>query len=75
MDPAIPPGCRRSMVLNMLGGRHGDAPGEEGGAGGDGVRAHPPRQAMADVDNTRSTTTVEQVQEWCTPAPRSRSAR
>ena len=27
-----------------------------------------PGQATADVDNTRSTTTVEQVREWCTRA-------
>ena len=69
MDPAIPLQVRRSMVLNMLGGRHGDAPGEEGSAPGVMVFVHTrPGQAMVDVDNTLSTTTVEQVQEWCTRA-------
>ena len=69
MDPAIPLQVRRSMVLGMLGGRHGDAPGEEGSAPGVMVFVHTrPGQAMVDVDNTRSTTTVEQVQEWCTRA-------
>ena len=48
------------MVLGMLGGRHGDAPGEEGSAPGVMVFVHTrPGQATADVDNTRSTTTVE----------------
>ncbi|MCB8955714.1 MAG: hypothetical protein H6529_04465 [Nocardioides sp.] len=30
LDDTIPLQVRRSMVLGMLGGRHGDAPGEEG---------------------------------------------
>ncbi|MCB8956335.1 MAG: DUF222 domain-containing protein [Nocardioides sp.] len=68
MDPTIPLQVRRSMVLGMLGGRHGDT-GEEGSAPGVMVFVHTrPGQAMVDVDNTRSTTTVEQVQEWCTRA-------
>ena len=67
MDPAIPLQVRRSMVLGMLGGRHGDA--GEGSAPGVMIFVHTrPGQAMADVDNTRSTTTVEQVREWCTRA-------
>ena len=69
MDPAIPLQVRRSMVLGMLGGRHGDASGEEGSAPGVMVFVHTrPGQATADVDNTRSTTTVEQIREWCTRA-------
>ena len=32
------------------------------------TRSTRPGQATADVDNTRSTTTVEQIREWCTRA-------
>ncbi|MCB8957405.1 MAG: hypothetical protein H6529_13130 [Nocardioides sp.] len=69
MDPTIPLQVRRSMVLGMLGGRHGDTGEEEGSAPGVMIFVHTrPGQATADVDNTRSTTTVEQVREWCTRA-------
>ena len=69
LDPAIPLQVRRSMVLGMLGGRHGDTPGEEGSPPGVMVFVHTrPGQATAEVDNTRSTTTIEQVREWCTRA-------
>ena len=68
LDPALSLDVRRSMAMGMVGEADTNSDGEHQGEAQREVMifVHTrPGQAMADVDNTRTTTTVEEVREWC----------
>ena len=62
LDPQLPLDVRRAMAIGLLG------PGDAGATPGREVMVYVhtrPGQSMVDVDNTRSTVTVEHLREWC----------
>ncbi|WP_395692830.1 HNH endonuclease signature motif containing protein [Nocardioides sp.] len=67
LDPQLPLDVRRSMAAGLLGTSDGASDGGQSRAVV--VYAHlRAEQATVDVDNTRSTVTVEHLRDWCTRA-------
>ena len=64
LDPALSLDVRRSMAMGMVGESDPEHQGEAQREVMIFVHTRP-GEAMADVDNTRSTTTVQEVREWC----------